>query len=231
MLHAECTDGSCKLDMSRIRYLYDENRDGGQRYKAEDWITDEMALNKTKTKLSRMTGKFRSNTIDLKDELFDGIEKAIAGSLLKKETKTEEKVKKEDENKAVRIITAPTASVSADNTVTEQAPVEESQNKMILKKEKSPAAVEIKDIAEGKTEAKPLDDSAVSSMKGYREVKASDIPGNFYELISKDWMLITSGNKEKFNMMTASWGTFGQLYGRPVMTCYILPSRYTYLVS
>ncbi len=228
MLHAECTDGSCKLDMSRIRYLYDENRDGGQRYKAEDWITDEMALNKTKTKLSRMTGKFRSNTIDLKDELFDGIEKAIAGSLLKKETKTEENVKKEDENKAVRIITAPTASVSADNTVTEQAPVEESQNKMILKKEKSPAAVEIKDIAEGKTEAKPLDDSAVSSMKGYREVKASDIPGNFYELISKDWMLITSGNKEKFNMMTASWGTFGQLYGRPVMTCYILPSRYTY---
>lgn len=63
-------NGSCKLEMSRIRYWYDENRDGGERYTAEEWISDDMALNKKKTKLAPICGKFRRETIDLKDELF-----------------------------------------------------------------------------------------------------------------------------------------------------------------
>lgn len=28
----------------------------------------------------------------------------------------------------------------------------------------------------------------------------------FFETISKEWMLVTSGTKNKFNTMTASWG-------------------------
>lgn len=64
-------DEQCELTMTRIRYWYDENRDNGQRYTAEEWITDEMALNKKKTKLSPICGKFRRETIDLKDALFE----------------------------------------------------------------------------------------------------------------------------------------------------------------
>ena len=71
------TEGACKVTMSRIRYWYDENRDGGIRYNAEDWITDDMALNKKKTKLAPLCGKFRRETIDLKDALF----KAVADTL------------------------------------------------------------------------------------------------------------------------------------------------------
>ncbi len=66
----EVEDGKCELNMSRIKYLYDENRDGGERYTAEEWITDDMALNKKKTKLAPICGKFRRETIDLKDDLF-----------------------------------------------------------------------------------------------------------------------------------------------------------------
>ena len=64
-------EGVCNIEMTRIRYWYDEYRDGGQRYSAEEWITDEMALNKKKTKLAPICGKFRRGTIDLKDKLFE----------------------------------------------------------------------------------------------------------------------------------------------------------------
>ena len=40
---------------------------------AENWITDKYGLNKNKTKLSRMSGKFRKKTIDRKDEIFNTI--------------------------------------------------------------------------------------------------------------------------------------------------------------
>lgn len=69
-LTVKVMDGQCKLTMNRIRYWYDETRDGGEKYAAEEWITDDMALNKKKTKLAPICGKFRRETIDLKDAIF-----------------------------------------------------------------------------------------------------------------------------------------------------------------
>ena len=71
-LMADCTDGQAKLTLTRIVYLYEEERDP-QTLKAEEWITDEIGLNNKKTKLSRVAGKFRRKTIDRKDYLFDKI--------------------------------------------------------------------------------------------------------------------------------------------------------------
>jgi len=65
-----CQDGKSSIEMTRIRYWYDEARDGGEKYEAESWITDKWGLNKSKTKLAPISGKFRKKTIDLKDELF-----------------------------------------------------------------------------------------------------------------------------------------------------------------
>lgn len=70
-------EGVCDLTMTRIRYWYDENRDGGQKYTAEEWITDDIALNKKKTKLAPICGKFRRETINLKDVLFKSVSDAI----------------------------------------------------------------------------------------------------------------------------------------------------------
>lgn len=78
-------DGRCDLTMSRIRYWYDENRDGGERYNAEEWITDKMALNKKKTKLAPICGKFRKGTIDLKDKLFTEIANTLGTSHVREE--------------------------------------------------------------------------------------------------------------------------------------------------
>ena len=51
---------------------------------------------------------------------------------------------------------------------------------------------------------------------------------NAFDLIGKEWMLVTAGNKEKFNTMTASWGGIGWLWNRPVAFVFIRPERYTH---
>ena len=41
-------------------------------------------------------------------------------------------------------------------------------------------------------------------------------------------MLITSGTLDKWNTMTASWGSLGILWGKQVCFCFVRDSRYTY---
>lgn len=64
-----CTDGQLEVTMNRIYYIYDEEREANT-YKAEEWINDKYGLAKNKTKLARVSGKFRQKTIDRKDYLF-----------------------------------------------------------------------------------------------------------------------------------------------------------------
>ena len=68
-LKIKCQAGLAKFEMARIKYWYDEARNGGERYDAENWISDKMALNKKRTKLAPICGKFRRKTIDLEEEL------------------------------------------------------------------------------------------------------------------------------------------------------------------
>lgn len=64
-----------------------------------------------------------------------------------------------------------------------------------------------------------------------REININEISFNPMEKISKEWMLITAGNEESFNTMTASWGHFGSLWGNnkgmATAVIFIRPQRYT----
>jgi flavin reductase (DIM6/NTAB) family NADH-FMN oxidoreductase RutF len=51
---------------------------------------------------------------------------------------------------------------------------------------------------------------------------------SIFKLIGKDWMLVCAGNIGKYNMMTASWGTCGILWNKPIAIAFIRPQRYTY---
>ena len=62
---------------------------------------------------------------------------------------------------------------------------------------------------------------------GFKEKKAEELLFNPFTKIGKEWMLITAGDEEKFNTMTASWGGAGIFWGKPAVTCYIRPQRYT----
>ncbi len=64
--------------------------------------------------------------------------------------------------------------------------------------------------------------------KKFEKIDPEKLQENVINLIANDWMLISSGNKEKFNMMTASWGTIGNLWNKPVAIIYVRPQRYTH---
>ncbi len=51
---------------------------------------------------------------------------------------------------------------------------------------------------------------------------------NAFDLIGKQWMLVTAGGIQKFNTMTASWGGIGWLWNKPVAFIFIRPERYTH---
>ncbi|MCF0199031.1 MAG: flavin reductase [Bacteroidaceae bacterium] len=61
-----------------------------------------------------------------------------------------------------------------------------------------------------------------------KEISVEQLNENVFSLIGKEWMLVTAGTPERYNMMTASWGGIGWLWNRPVAFVFIRPERYTY---
>lgn len=61
----------------------------------------------------------------------------------------------------------------------------------------------------------------------FKETDIKELKDNPFKLIGDEWMLISAGNSQKHNFMTASWGGLGILWSRNVATVYIRPSRYT----
>lgn len=59
------------------------------------------------------------------------------------------------------------------------------------------------------------------------EIKPEEMKDNPFDLIGKQWMLITAGTPEHCNTMTASWGGVGIMWGKATATAYIRDSRYT----
>lgn len=51
---------------------------------------------------------------------------------------------------------------------------------------------------------------------------------NEFDLINKEWMLVTAGTKDGYNTMTASWGGLGWLWYKPVAFIFVRPERYTH---
>lgn len=64
--------------------------------------------------------------------------------------------------------------------------------------------------------------------KKFTTIAPDKLKDNVFDMIGEEWMLITAGNPEKFNTMTASWGTLGILWHLPVAICFIRPQRYTF---
>ena len=44
--------------------------------------------------------------------------------------------------------------------------------------------------------------------------------------LSKEWALVTAGDKEKSNTMTVSWGGTGVLWGKNVVYIFVRDTRY-----
>lgn len=206
-------NGECKMEISGIKYLYDGSQKNiPDRYNAEEWITDEFALNKTKTKIAYGAGKFRTKTIDKVDELAASLQKALEAAIINK-------AKIQSPPQTVYVRSAQQSNVPM--TVVQQNPAQEatSANSTTTANTAAVAATIISN-ATNATQNK--------EMEGYKNISPDKIPGNIIKMLSEDWMLITAGNDAKFNTMTASWGGLGVLFNKPVAICFINPARYTY---
>lgn len=64
-------------------------------------------------------------------------------------------------------------------------------------------------------------------MHSFQPFEFEQLEINPFQMIGKDWMLVTAGNEEKANTMTASWGGFGVMWGTNVASIFIRESRYT----
>jgi flavin reductase (DIM6/NTAB) family NADH-FMN oxidoreductase RutF len=61
----------------------------------------------------------------------------------------------------------------------------------------------------------------------YKTVSPRSIKDNLIKCFAEEWALITAGNNNGYNMMTASWGFAGEMWGEDSIAVVIRPQRYT----
>ncbi len=61
----------------------------------------------------------------------------------------------------------------------------------------------------------------------FKEINAKEIDRNLIKAISEEWMLISAGDQNAYNMMTASWGFMGEVWGNDSVVALVRPQRYT----
>ncbi len=61
----------------------------------------------------------------------------------------------------------------------------------------------------------------------FKEISVKDIKENLVSAIADEWMLISAGSVESHNMMTASWGFMGEMWGADSVVIAVRPQRYT----
>ena len=191
-----CKPGSCLVELEKIRFTYRET----EKYKAEEWITDEYALNKAKTKLVRGLAKWRRKTVDFADDIFMDV--AVAFGAPDTRPKSEKKKKEEEAQKPSIVAAAGPLVIGQGGKVT-TAEADQST---------TPAAT--------LTPATPVG-KASADMPGYTEIDLKQIPGDVYALMGNGKLVISIG-KDEFNMtnMTANaGGALGYQNGKAVAYC------------
>ncbi len=68
----------------------------------------------------------------------------------------------------------------------------------------------------------------MEKIDNFKTISPFELTENLFNSLDNDWMLITAGNEQKFNTMTASWGGFGILWNKPVVFIFVRPQRYTF---
>ena len=60
-----------------------------------------------------------------------------------------------------------------------------------------------------------------------KEISIKDVKENLVKWIADDWFLIGAKKGEQTNMMTASWGFAGEMWGNDSVVIAVRPQRYT----
>lgn len=60
-----------------------------------------------------------------------------------------------------------------------------------------------------------------------RSIRPEELEKNPFQMIGKEWLLVTAEKEGRVNTMTASWGGLGVMWGKNVAFIVLRPQRYT----
>lgn len=214
-LTMECGDGVCKVELGGIRYEYEVSyQREPEKYLAEEWITDKYALNKSQTKLNRISGKFRKGTVNLADAYFEQIGNTFGQQLLAEGTVQTPAV--------TQPATAPHAAaplIPATPTVpsTPAAPVAPKASEAPAAPTK-PASADTQavpaTVVTSASSAAPA--QAVPAPAGFMELPSDPIPSTLLDMLVDNRLLVSPGSEGKAEGAPAAWGGIGNLFGKRI---------------
>ena len=186
-------DQQCSMRVERIRYKYTYNGKT-DRYTAEGWITDDVALNKKKDKLVIGFAKWRRRTVDFVDKLSKELVDAL--SAVPTEIAQEEEANPQPASPDETIVVKPRKRVVSEPAVTEVPPTAAP-----TPQEEAPAEVE------SAPAPKPIP-------KGYVAVNPNDLPSNAIQM-GAGKLIITVG--EGVELTADAGGSLGKMQGQAVV--------------
>ena len=205
LLTATAKPESLKLKISRIHYLYYEGKKE-ENYLAEEMITDEYALNKARTKLSRGYAKWRRKTVDYVDSVFISAVNMLKAT--EADARNEQEVRNNNRQTAIVIANNQTAAAPAAQLPAAQPqPTEQAK----------PAVVETK-LAEAKpAEAKPAETKPAAAAvpaaapvpDGYTEADAEALSTDL--IVAGSGRLVVAVGTDIYNMTTLTANAGGSL--------------------
>lgn len=205
-LTIECENEACHIKLGGIRYEYEVSyQQEPEKYLAEMWITDKYALNKAKTKLNRISGKFRRETVNLADSTFQSVASTVAEQM----TAANRTATAPAQNVPSTQPVSSTAAASPVSTPTGQAATGQTAVSI-------PAATLTPAIPAATQPAASLSTAATSSMEGYVLFEADKIPLTLLDMLPGQILTLTTVNTPAATETAATWKGIGNLFGRKI---------------
>lgn len=187
MLTINSSDGKCTLTTSRIRYKNNpSSKDGEEIITAEEYITDKYALNKTKTKIFRGTGDYRSNTIDIVDRIAAEAQNAVYSYN--------------------NVAQQPVYAQAVQQPVPQQSVQQTQQTQLQQQPQQTQPQQQTQQTQPQKAVAAKIDAPADFSTEGMKSISPVEIPENIRNLVAEKGLYITSVGGRKLNNAIAGKG-------------------------
>ena len=200
LLTATAKPESLKLEISRIHYLYYEGKKE-ENYLAEEMITDEYALNKARTKLSRGYAKWRRKTVDYVDSVFISAVNMLKAT--EADARNEQEVRNNNRQTAIVIANNQTAAApAAQQPAAQPQPTEQAKPAVVETKPAEAKPAETKPAAAAVPVAAPVPD-------GYTEADAEALSTDL--IVAGSGRLVVAVGTDIYNMTTLTANAGGSL--------------------
>ena len=196
MLTINSSDGKCTLTTSRIRYKNNpSSKDGEEIIAAEEYITDKYALNKTKTKIFRGTGDYRSKTIDIVDRIAAEAQNAVYSY----NNVAQQPV-------YAQAVQQPVPQQTLQQPQQTQLQQQPQQTQPQQQPQQTQPQQQAQQAQPQKAVAAKIDAPADFSTEGMKSISPVEIPENIRNLVAEKGLYITSVGGRKLNNAIAGKG-------------------------